>query len=277
MSEGRVFIIDIAGIPGSGKSTISKRLKRSSFVQKHLYFLYGQKETEMPLVKFVKEPVNVYRERGYLQKYYGDSDQYALAFQLLVFDIFVDTLEARIASAKKKLLTPKQDIVLIIERGTMFDQLIFWKLQVDLGKKSADAMCDDAYMGIWKKWNRFVPSPLIIFFFQTTDIQTTMQRVKQRARVEELGQSFSDGEVLKSSAEGEITNVNGLTLDYQKALLAKHQEWFTEPKAFPPFAKEGGISCVHVNVDQAFHMDNDALEKLAKEMAERIFLQINAF
>jgi hypothetical protein len=68
-----------------------------------------------------------------------------------------------------------------------------------------------------------------------------------------------------------------LTLDYQKALLAKHQEWFTEPKAFPPFAKEGGISCVHVNVDQAFHMDNDALEKLAKEMAERIFLQINAF
>jgi hypothetical protein len=194
---------------------------------------------------------------------------------LLVFDIFVDTLEARIASAKKKLLTPKQDIVLIIERGTMFDQLIFWKLQVDLGKKSADGMCDDAYMGIWKKWTRFVPSPLIIFFFQTSDIQTTMQRVKQRARAEELGHSFSDGENMKASTE-EITNVGGLTLDYQKALLVKHREWFAEPVASPPFAKEGGIPCVHVNVDQAFHTDDNALENLAKDMAERIFLQINA-
>lgn len=274
MQEGRVFIVDIAGIPGSGKSTICKRLKRKAFIQKHLYFLHGQKQTSMPLVKFVKEPVNVYRERGYLQKYYGNPDQYALPFQLLVFDIFVDTLEARITSAKKKLLTPQQDIVLIIERGTMFDQLIFWKLQVDLGKASADPMCDDAYMGIWKKWTRFVPSPLIIFFFQTKDIQTTMQRVKQRARVEELGQSFSDGELLKSSVEGEITNVNGLTLEYQKALLAKHREWFTEPVASPPFAKEGGIPCVHVNVDEAFHTDDVVLEKLAKEMAERIFVLI---
>lgn len=199
---------------------------------------------------------------GWLKEFYDNPSQNAAAFQFLVFDSHVDVVEAAMDSGKQN-STGRSSILLIIERG-MLDQLLFWKQQVDAGHASASPLYDAAYTRIWNKWNRFVPTPSLMILMYTSDLQSTMKRVKARARAEELGQS-TDSELSNSTEP--IKEVNGLTVDYQEKLLKKHLEWFTEP-----IAKIGQISvpCVHLNVDTPYHKDQEALKEMARTVAEYI-------
>lgn len=273
MSFPDVTLVSLSGIPGVGKSRARKRLAKTKFLQYAL---------DMPHVEvvFVAEPVKLWKERGYLRDFYADPSLHALPFQLIVFDTHVEAVENAIAEARLK--KDKTHILIVVER-CMFDQLLFWEQQVDLKQLTAGPMFDEAYQRIWTRWNRFVPPVSIIFFFHTSDIQQTMQRMKSRARAEELGSSSSSSSSSSSASPSlnssmmdfqtgtptVIEEVNGLTLDYQTRLQAKHLEWFTEPVARPPLALEG-IKCVHVNVDAPYHVDDGSLKELADTIASHL-------
>ncbi len=278
-----VWLFSISGIVGSGKSTAMKRLKKSGFLREEVEALWnklgasavvGSKVNsfiDLPQIVFVQEPVKLWRERNWLQRYYADSDLYAAAFQLLVFCTHVDAVEACIKDHPGPLI--------IMAERSMYDQLLFWYQQKELGKVTADAMYDEAYMAMWKLRHCFIPGPSGIFFFYTEDIQHTMQRVQRRARAEELGcsssSSSSGSSSLNSSRVGldggaadEIKEVNGLTVEYQEALLARHRAWFTEPIAFPPHTPgDKGIPCMHVIADEPYHENDGTLRDLARRMA----------
>jgi hypothetical protein len=108
-----------------------------------------------------------------------------------------------------------------------------------------------------------------------------MQRVKRRARAEEMGvsssASSSEAGSLNSSRTGllasrdggeeEIQEVNGLTLEYQTKLLERHLAWFTEPSAAPPHSPVEGVPCMHVLADEPYHENDGTLHELAARMA----------
>lgn len=266
--EGRVIkVVGCCGIPGVGKSVALKRLKRSGALQAITDQHFEDSPRGPPLYIFVPEPVKEWKTNGWIQAYYDNPDQEAACFQWLVFDSHVRAIEAAIEAAPKD-----RDLVIVQER-TMYDQRLFWEQQVELGYRTATPRYNQAYLAIWQRWRRFVPEPNVLLFFQTTDIQQTMQRVKRRARVEEMGGSFSESDMLKQStdalASGEpILKVGGLTLEYQLKLLDLHKAWFEEPVARPPGAPESGVPCVHVNADGPYHEDDAHLVALAQRIAD---------
>ncbi len=232
-------------------------------------------------IDFSQEPVDLWRELGWLEKFYSDPDKYAFAFQLAVFDSQLDAVE--VAMANYRASGDTRPLVLLVER-TFWDQRLFWQLQVDLGRASADVMHDQVYCGLWSKWRRFMPEPSLVVLFQTSSIQVTMQRLQARGRSEEkttplaLSESSSESEqgrnLLLSSMGGDaaIDSVGGLTATYQQLLADKHREWFAEPLARPPCepASAPGVPCKHINVDAPYHVSDGSLAELALELAEAI-------
>lgn len=239
----------------------------------------------------VHEPSGLWREKGYLQAFYEDPKANALAFQLIVFDTHVDAVQKAIYPYKDATDTL---VVVLVERS-MWDQLLFWKLQIDLARNKDDVLDDAAYMGVWQKWNMCLPRIEKIFYCSTSDIQKTMQRVKLRARREELGisksgQSIPNDLVSRSETpspppagteDQPIESVGGLSLEYMVALKNKHDEWYMEPFAQVP-EKDLTIGnddttldlpfvfCSHVNMDLPFHNDREQVEALAKFLAEKM-------
>lgn len=223
-------MIVLAGIPGVGKSTALRRLKETGAMARAV----GGR------VVFVREPSDLWRDRGWLQKFYADPGRYAAAFQFLAFDSFVEALESAIAASG--------DALYVCERS-MYDHRLFWSVQVDEAHETADSMYNDAYTRQWARWKRFIPEPAHIFFLKTPDLQDTMARVQERAREEET---------------------SGLTLDYQEKLLERHREWYRTPTASPPGAPAEGVPCTVVDATPDWRHDDDEIEKLARFIADAI-------
>ena len=198
-----------------------------------------------------------------LQEFYKDRDMNAQPFQTIVFDTHVDVVQEAMERARVE--CGGKDIVLVVER-TMYDQLLFWKLQVDDKLKSTTPIFDAAYMRIWRKWTRFLPPVSLIFFLRTSDLQRTMQRLKKREE-----SIAPDRSVFHVSMNGEqIEEVGGITLAYQEALLKKHEAWYTQPFAHPPESSPQGIRCVHINADDPYHEEDASLFQMAHEMCGSI-------
>jgi deoxyadenosine/deoxycytidine kinase len=269
MKERKIFVVGCCGIPGVGKSSALKRFEKTGVIQELLDAQWENNQTKelvahqfSPTVRFVREPTKEWRSKGWLAAYYADQDQEAACFQLNVFDSHVRAVEAAIASAPAD-----RDLVLIQER-TMYDQQLFWRQQIALGFRTATPHYDQAYQAMWSRWRHFVPEPNVLLLFQTSDIQMTMRRVQARARVEEMGASFSESDLTRIPEESEITNVGGLTTAYQERLLDLHQQWFSTPTARPPGAPKDGVPCVHINVDAPFHVDDAHLRVLAQQVVD---------
>lgn len=225
-----VHVFAISGIPGVGKSVIIERLKASTTFQDAL----GQDV----VICFVKEPSDLWHERGWLAQFYANPKKCAFAFQNIVYDTHVDAVRETINETRER-VGDDVPIICITER-CMFDQLLFWKVQ------PAEPIEDDAYCGLWNKWKMLIPPVDKIFFFQTTDIATVMERVKTRARPEEE---------------------KGLNLAYQTLLLNKHREWYTTPLTSVPGSDP--VECVHINLDAPIS-DASAFEAIALRMAAEI-------
>lgn len=265
----RVITASISGIVGCGKTTAIKRLRKT-----------GLLKAALPLnvhLSFVREPSRLWQERGWLAKFYGDPSHNAAAFQFQVFTTYVEAVERTL---KEDPCPPGCDTHLLIVERSMFDQRLFWKKQCASGMKTADDNYDEAYTLVWSRWREFIPEVNIIFLFQTSDINTTMRRVQARARAEEMGASFSSAEdqPLNASCAGllnteaaPIQQVGGLTLAYQEQLHRMHREWFTEPRAHPLGCTDPrGIRCVHVSADDAYHVNDGSLLRLAQLLAGHI-------
>jgi deoxyadenosine/deoxycytidine kinase len=259
-----VYLFAVSGIIGTGKSTILKRLSQSGLLQE---VVPGAR------VVIVQEPIKLWREMGWFQQFCSNQSLYAAPFQSIVFCTHVDAVERCIEENK----TNNIPLVILAERS-MYDQLLFWTQQRDMKHSTTDDMFDTAYMMMWHLRHRFIPPVSGIFFFRTSNIEKTLERVKQRARAEELNASFSSSEDPNSLRSSSI-NLDTVSSEdeeqskrdrefrvYEEQLLALHEAWFTQPLAFPPHAPEEGIPCMHVNADAPYHVNDGTVKELAQGM-----------
>ena len=249
MSEGepQIFLVSCVGIPGVGKSTLLDSLSKTGMLQKAF-------SSNIALVH-VQEPCALWRERGWLAKFYEDPDMNAAGFQFLVFDSHVDALASAIVDAK--LQYPKAASIIILAERSFYCQRLFWQLQVENGCTTANSLYNDAYLRLWSKWRQFLPEPNLILYFYTSHIGETMRRVDARDRAEEKQQGGG----------------GGLTLEYQSKLSEKHDVWYTAPIAHPPGAPSEGIPCMHINMDKPFHKDEAHLVDIAAKIHMQILYQ----
>lgn len=227
-------MFSVSGIPGTGKSVLIERLKASPLFRDAL----GQDV----VVCYIKEPSDLWHERGWLAQFYANPTKCAFAFQNIVFDTHVDAV---LATLKETIARVGDVPIVCITERCMIDQLLFWKAQ------PAEPIEDDAYCGLWGKWKLLIPPVDKIFFIQTTDIATTMERVVERGRPEEA---------------------DGLTLPYQTLLLEKHRAWYTTPWTSVPH--QDAVACVHITVDEPIS-NVSSFEAIALRMAAEIRATIN--
>lgn len=246
-----VTLVSISGIIGAGKSMLVKALEENP----HIILDHLDSSTH---ICFVKEPSPKWRKHGWTQRFYADTKGKALAFQLLVFTTHVDAVRKAVQKKKKEIESKtgspfdakKERIICIVERS-MWDQLLFWKIQ------GVDSMEDDAYMATWCKWNEFLPPISKLFFCKTSDLTKTMERVQLRASMIE-------------------EEKDGVTLEYQTLLYTKHCEWYPEGKSNIVWThgkytfRENGVDCVHLSTDLPYHEDEAVLKELACELAEEL-------
>lgn len=259
--------VSVSGIVGIGKSTLLKRLRHTKMLKAALPPNWH--------VSFVREPSKLWEERGWLSAFYGDTSHNAAAFQFQVFTTYVDAVEAKLKSDP---CPPHCNTHLLIVERCMYDQRLFWEMQRDAKMATADDNYNEAYVLVWKRWRTLIPEVDCIFFLGASDMDYVMQRVQARARASEMGASFSSAEdqPLAASMVGfqfqmePIQTVGKLTRAYQERLQQKHLEWFTQPVAHPLDAPPQGIPCLHINMDEPFHVDDGSLKALAMRMAVHI-------
>lgn len=251
----RIHIIGLAGIIGTGKSTFMTRLQTTGALERAFPSLH---------ILFVREPENLWQEgeHNWLHEFYEDRDMNAQPFQTIVFDTHVTVIERAVEEAHQK-WSDGGTVLIVVER-TMYDQLLFWRQQVDEQLKTTTPIFNAAYMKIWRRWMQLIPSVSMIFFLKTDNLQKTMQRLKRRTE--------GTLRVFHCSLDGDtdIQEVGGITLAYQRSLLEKHEAWYTAPDAHPPETDEEGVPCMHINVDAPYHEDDASLFQLAEEMAAEI-------
>lgn len=266
-----VILVGVAGIIGVGKSTTLKRLKEKHFLEQQI--MQRKKTLRQPVqIVWMLEPSDMWRDLGWLQEFYKDPDANAFWFQFGVFDTHVDALRNAMIDRKGG-----HTLIVIVER-TMYCQRLFWDVQYDL--KRAKKQQNEVYVRMWSKWNWFVPEPRLIFFLKTSSLDVAMNRVEKRAREGETPlhkKKSVERKELKLSwtpEEGELSasppKSGGVTREYQQLLLDKHEKWYTQPIARPPGCGKRGIRCVHLETDQPFHEDDDALMELATSMAAHL-------
>lgn len=215
-----VLLFSLSGVIGVGKSTLIRKLRDENL----LSFTHPTKTVK---VCYVLEKSAKWKTKGWLQRFYESPDSKSLSFQLLVFDSHVKSVEKELKRVGAD--DPNTIVVCIVERS-MWDQLLFWKLQIDLNRSTAQDMDDEAYMAIWKRWYRFVP-PVRMIFYCVAPIEVTMERIAKR---------------------GEACEQQGVSLEYQTALTKKHEQWYKAPQAhFTLGDVHTGINCKHIPMGDA--------------------------
>ena len=232
-------MVAFVGNIAAGKSTAIRRLSQSMRLEMDM--MKRKKNYKRPIkIVWMLEPTDVWEERGWLEEFCKDPNQNAFWFQFGVFDSHVDKVEEMIKKRK-----PNETLIIIAERS-FYCQRLFWEIQMDM--KRAKKQQDEVYLAIWKKWKRFIPEPSMLFYFQTSNLDINMERIKNRSR------------------DGEST----YTREYLSLLDSKHKQWFTSPKAFPPDAPQKGVPCVPINADDAYHTDEEALQRLSSTLAAHL-------
>jgi deoxyadenosine/deoxycytidine kinase len=127
-----IRIVVVAGRIGCGKSTLLQCLEREGY-------------------SVLPEPVEEWREKGWLKKFYENPKEKAFSFQVGVYNSAITNVQNKLATCKN----PKGG-VLFVERY-IYDQLLFWHTQIESGR--ADDMDNEIYMGIWQRFRDYIPEP----------------------------------------------------------------------------------------------------------------------
>lgn len=258
----KLYIAAVSGTIGVGKSTLLKLLLQENGLQKALP---GTKVIGM------QEPVDEWVRRGWLQKFYQDPEQHALAFQILVYKTHVATMQLTLTNAMKE-AREGDSIVFLVER-CMWDQLLFWKLQVELHKE-CETLQDEAYMQDWKLWKLLVPPMQRIFYCKTDTIEDTFKRVWQRGRKEEIGIAKSGEELPLGTNMGtapqDWSKVASVNVPYLTALWNMHEKWYGG-KQKPTLP----VPITILDMSPSFHQEEHALDCIVHDMAAVILKDLN--
>lgn len=305
-----IFIVGISGNIGVGKTTLIERLIKYKSLRDELdrVLVANNHKDDKVVVEFMLEPVELWKKKGYLQKFYDNPDINALAFQNIVFDTHVDAVSKIL---KKYYSKPDTTLVLVVER-TMFDQKLFWKTQEDMGRECFTELSDIAYDMIWKRRDDYIPRVSLIFYLGMDNVNDTMKRIKRRARGEETPLEVRKDVLLEPKSmkmswdpqEGDLDftdsqspsppppspsisdddnnnnerkkkNGGGVTKEYLQALENKHQAWYTLPFAFPPDCRrQKGIPCTKLNAASPYHESEWHLREIALIMAKAIYERV---
>lgn len=275
LSFENVVLVSLSGIPGVGKSTAVALLKESNVLQQLLDPL-----EKSAIVRLREEPSALWRQRQWTTRFYANPKERALSFQNIVFITHVEAVRETVREAqdylRRRYGSPFARRILLVVERCMWDQLLFWKVQ------GSDDMDDDAYMMVWREWNAFVPRVQKILFFETSDIEQTMARVRRRNLREELSKSVSPSTTESSGGDEKQEDQNsqkqgGLTLEYQTTLYNKHCAWYSdsgytriEYTEHGALKKEHTIECARLNVDMPYHDQPEALQRLAETLAAEL-------
>ncbi len=216
-----IKVVVVSGIIGVGKTTLLK--------------LLDNKIMNGYVTKVVYEPVQDWKDKGWLEAFYEKPKEKAFVFQMGVYDSAIKNVEKTIRE-----LPENQKTLLFIERY-IYDQLLFWKVNLDMGRGTC--MDDEIYMSFWRRWKDYIPKPDAYILLYSSE---TQQRILSRGREAELKASQDDSE--------------GFLL-YQMKLFAKHLEFFKEGEgACPPECpKEDAFPCLYLNTSEfPYHKDEKA-------------------
>jgi deoxyadenosine/deoxycytidine kinase len=165
------IIISIQGNIGSGKSTLVRYLKSYLFNEEEL-----REKSYANRICFLQEPVDIWESicdsqgKTMIEKFYGNQQKYAFAFQMMAYI-------SRLSMLKQTIQSGKYDIILC-ERSLDTDRHIFAKMLYDEGK------IEDVEYEIYLKWfDEFkcdLPKEYMIYI--ETDPSIAFERVHKRAR-----------------------------------------------------------------------------------------------
>jgi len=226
--DPEIVLVSISAVIGVGKSTLVERLEQTRILENHF------PKDQFDIV-FVQEPVALWEEKGWLQAYYKDQNKHALTFQLAVMDSHVKA----VATALQPHRHTGKKVICFVERCS-WDQLLFWKLQVDSKFASADAFGDETYMNNWQNLAYLIPDVKLIFFAKTSTFDVTQERLRIRQPGEE--------ELYK----------------YNERLYQKHLDWYTH-KTGPC-----SVPVTELNMDSGFDKDDTKLGEMALFIANTI-------
>lgn len=240
----KMFCVAFSGVPGVGKTTLLKRLQETRMLNPLLEDICN--------VGYVFEASDLWRTKGWLQTYYADPDNNAFRFQLQAFVSHVNQVRAE---AKKTYARSDLPTVLFMERS-MYDQLLFWQMQIHMGYKSAlDKDNQELYMEIWTKWFNLIPPVELVFFCDTHNVQQSMKRIYNRE-----GGTTDDA--------GTVQCAGGIKLDYQTKLHDLHLKTYTSPVA--RITDSFQVYCEHLSTDVAYNTDDEALASIAISIATSV-------
>ncbi len=181
-SSHRPIIVVVDGIIGCGKTTFIRNCLIPILTKK------GWRVTE------VREPVEKWKDSGRLQQFYKDPNRRGYQFQTRVF-------HDRVRESQEKYRCYKDDTdIFLLERSIFTDKLFMIML---LESKTIDITEYEDYIDLWTMWSETMPFQPDLFVYLKPDIQTCMNRLRERNR---------DG-------EADVSEV------YQQQLQKKHDEF----------------------------------------------------
>lgn len=208
-------VLVIEGIIGAGKTTLLEILPK---ILKDKY----------RKIVVITEPVEYWKESGFLKEFYDDMEGKAYEFQTMVF-------VTRITNLRKVYEeTPDADLY-IIERSPFTDRKIFAEMLRKSNKLKESQMIK--YELWWNLWSSLWPFKPTHFIHLCPGVKIAQERVKNRDREGE--------EKIKDS--------------YQEDLLKQHFEFFNDKFSYPLYNLMGNGEYIS---------DNGALEKLKSEIIE---------
>lgn len=230
------FVVGITGIIGSGKSTLINFLKEKNRLYEEIRKRYPQDDVE---VEFILEPVEDWINKGWLQKFYENPKKRGFAFQMGVFDSYVDSIK----KVMEKYNNLNKTVVIVVER-TMYCQMLFWQSQEFF--QAIDIMEDEIYNQMWLKWKDMIPDVDLVVNLNV-DIKESLNRITIRNRNSEK----------KGVEEG-----------YLECLDFLHHEFYKNGLAQPPNSPKVGITCL--NIDNNPENTSLNLEKISSQIASSL-------
>jgi deoxyadenosine/deoxycytidine kinase len=184
-------------------------------------------------VVIIGEPVEQWEKSGIFDVFYKDMNRWAYTFQTMAY-------QSRIMLTVETCERHGNDVDIYILERSIFSDCLFVDILTESGIMTT--MEKDLYNQGWKCWKRLMPITPSLFLYLRPSIDVAMKRVEKRARSK--------------------NEVAGVTLDYQRKLYEKHDEYFGTDNV----ECDSGfyIPCWRLETDSDFENDVTERNRLCK-------------